>query len=66
MWPPPCSFEKKDAELPPCELCGGKMTFAGVTLGALRELRTLRCTKCGVVQTLQSKPPHGGVCATID
>jgi hypothetical protein len=45
------------AEKLACIVCGAPMTLERVTpqLGTLPELRTFRCTACGVVRTTDSK-----------
>jgi hypothetical protein len=53
------SFEKKIA----CIHCGARMTLVQVMpkLGALPELRTFRCTACGVARTTESTEDRDGL-----
>ena len=49
------SENPEDVGEPPCETCGGRMTFVRATpaLGALPALQTFICTECGDVRAIE-------------
>ena len=50
---------KEKIASPPCELCGGGMTFVHSIpkVASFPELLTFICTKCGDVRTIEKQAP---------